>query len=185
MILRMWPCECTGPHHQACPCRQSGTIDNECMDRLARRVESLDEPSWFIEYKRPDRYPSVAKDGFPHPPFTIVGVGAASVAEDVYFSRVRPQQLYCTAYGLAHVDDAVDAGPTVVRDASGAVLHVCCRRVERFFWQCATPTPSSLYAAMLPVVKTSLTVFAEAAIPDMTASAWRAAPTGTVRWLLR
>ena len=127
------------------PCRQTGLIDNACMDLLNLRADPLDEPSWFVKYERPPGCPEVAPQWYPHPPFTIAG---AREPTDVYFGRVRRHGLYREAYGVTPLTGPSGAAPTVLRDDGGAVVRVRCRRAGRLFCWCASLVPGAVHAVL-------------------------------------
>lgn len=130
--------------------RQAGEMDAACIRRLEERHVSLDDPSWFISYTRPAGYPRVVPVDNPQPPFTLVGVATHAETEPTYFGRVRPQALYQDAFGLQPLADPVDAdvpagmadpaaeATGIVRNAAGRVVHICCERVDHWFWQCVS-----------------------------------------------
>lgn len=124
-------------------CRQTGDIDAECLQHLKRRVQSLAGPQyWFLQYVRPAGYPEVAPAGYPHPPFTMIGVAKAADAEPLFYDHVRNTQHYMDAYGLLPAD--LGTNPAIEKNGNGMIAQVTCVRKSRFLWACAPLPPAPL-----------------------------------------
>ena len=113
------------------------------MALLHTRVESLESPSWFLIYNRPQQLPPL-HPGHPYLPYTIIAVATASEAEPLYFNRIRNSSAYREAYRLPQLELPVQSNTGIIRgyvqptDTSQRVVGVVSSRSSRVFWRSAS-----------------------------------------------
>jgi len=139
------------------------------MELLFQRVESIDHPSWFLQYLRPDTLPPLEiPAGNPYLPYTIIAVATAAEAEVTFYDRIRNSAAYCAAFGLQTVVQPLSNHPGVRRGqvdgfANPRIVDMTTLRSSRYLWKCASTTRfrarcSHRYAPLLHHATVSVSV---------------------------
>lgn len=111
------------------------------MDLLTARVESLDDPQWFLVFVRPAGYPEGAPPGHPQLPFCIVAVATFAETEAIFYNHVRRLQSYQDAFGLLPAPEEHEAAGIKMGHLEGSVqeriVQITCVRESRFLFRYA------------------------------------------------